>query len=101
MRSISMNTDGQRSRGARVPEGAVRHRFPASARSAEHVFEELDDRLRGDMTFASGRVIGSMISPPHWLAEQVFARYLEKNASDHGVFPATAELEREVIAMLG
>jgi tyrosine decarboxylase/aspartate 1-decarboxylase len=81
--------------------GAMRCRFPIAPSQAEQVLAELRQRLKGDMTFASGRIIGSMISPPHWLADHVFAQHLEKNASDHGVFPATAQIEREVIAMLG
>lgn len=65
------------------------------------IFDELDLRLADDLTYASGRILGSMISAPHPFAEEVYRRYLEKNAGDPGLFPATADLEREAVGILG
>ncbi len=65
------------------------------------IFDELDERLGDDLTYASGRILGSMISAPHPFAEEVYRRFLEKNAGDPGLFPATAELEEEAVALLG
>jgi tyrosine decarboxylase/aspartate 1-decarboxylase len=68
---------------------------------AEAVLEELKRKLHGDFTFQSGRILGSMCTYPHRLARQVYAEFLEKNLGDPGLFPATAEIEREVIQTLG
>ena len=63
--------------------------------------EELELRLKGDFTYKSGRIIGSMCTSPHPLARKVYIRFLETNLGDTGLFPAVAELEREAIRMLG
>ncbi len=65
------------------------------------VLRELEKRLNRDLTYASGKILGSMCTEPHKLAKQVYMRYLEKNLGDPGLFPATSELEREAIQMLG
>jgi len=56
--------------------------------------------LKADNSFKSGRIIGSMCTSPHPLAERVFRRYLEKNVGDPGLFPATIALEAEAITAL-
>lgn len=65
------------------------------------VCQELEARLADDLKFSSGRIIGSMCTSPHELGREVYARFLEKNLGDPGLFPATARLEREVIEMMG
>ena len=65
------------------------------------ILDELDLRLADDLTYRSGRILGSMISAPHPFAEEVYRRFLEKNAGDPGLFPATAEIEEEAVGMLG
>ena len=65
------------------------------------VWEQLEERLRGDLTYTSGRILGSMCTQPHPFAVQVYRRYLEKNLGDPGLFPVTQELEREAVGMLG
>lgn len=65
------------------------------------IFEELKSRLERDFSYKSGKIIGSMCTLPHPLAKEVFSRFLEKNLGDSGLFPATAELERESVKMLG
>ncbi|HXX87791.1 MAG TPA: tyrosine decarboxylase MfnA [Candidatus Acidoferrum sp.] len=64
------------------------------------VARELSLRLKEDFTYKSGRIIGSMCSEPHSFARKIFANYLEKNLGDSGLFPATAELEKEAIKMI-
>ncbi len=68
---------------------------------AEAVLKEIEARLSRDLTFNSGKILGSMCTSPHELARQVYAKFLEKNLGDPGLFPATAQLENEVIQMLG
>lgn len=65
------------------------------------VLKELGAKLQRDLTYSSGKILGSMCTKPHSLAKQVYLQYLEKNLGDPGLFSASAELEREVIRMLG
>jgi tyrosine decarboxylase/aspartate 1-decarboxylase len=67
----------------------------------ETLLKELESRLQGDITYGSGRIVGSMCTEPHPLARKVCARYPEKNLGDGGLFPATAEIEKEAIEMIG
>ncbi len=67
----------------------------------EDVLRELSQRLAEDSSFQSAKILGCMCSAPDPLSASVFARFLEKNAGDPGLFPATRELEREVIALMG
>lgn len=65
------------------------------------VLEEFQSRLREDLTYNSGKILGSMCNEPHTFAKKVYIRSLEKNLGDPGLFPATAKLEQEAIKMLG
>jgi len=65
------------------------------------ILKELNDRLKGDFTYESGKIIGSMCTLPHPFAQKVYARFIDKNLGDAGLFPAVAQLEKEVIEMLG
>jgi tyrosine decarboxylase/aspartate 1-decarboxylase len=67
----------------------------------EAVLKTLESKLRQDFTYESGRIIGSMCTSTHPLAQRVFARFLEKNLGDAGLFPRTAGLEEETMKMLG
>lgn len=65
------------------------------------LLKELESRFKGDFTYSSGRIIGSMCTSPHPLARKVYARFLDKNLGDSGLFPAAAEIEKETMIMLG
>jgi len=67
----------------------------------KQVLEELENRLKGDFTFESGKIIGSMCTLPHSYAQKVYAQFMDRNLGDAGLFPAVAQLEKEVILMLG
>ncbi|RKZ01918.1 MAG: tyrosine decarboxylase MfnA [Candidatus Hydrothermota bacterium] len=69
--------------------------------SKEEVIQELRLRLEGDLSFTDGRILGSMCTYPHEFAQLVFLMNIEKNLGDPGLFPQTAELEKETISMLG
>lgn len=60
------------------------------------ILKELEIRLQRDLTYASGKIFGSMCTKPHSFAKQVYMRYFEKNLGDPGLFPATSELERRL-----
>jgi tyrosine decarboxylase/aspartate 1-decarboxylase len=65
------------------------------------LFQKLKTKLQQDSTYTSGKILGSMCTEPHSLAKQVYMQCLEKNLGDPYLFPATAELEQEVIQMFG
>jgi len=65
------------------------------------ILKELGKKLQRDLTYSSGKILGSMCTEPHSLAKQLYLQYLEKNLGDPGLFPASAELEQEAIRMLG
>jgi len=65
------------------------------------VLEQLKSRLKEDFTYDSGKILGSMCTEPHAFAKQVYMKFLEKNLGDPGLFPASAELEKEAIQLLG
>ncbi len=67
----------------------------------ENIWQELENRLVKDMTYESGRIFGSMCTLPHEFAREIYIRYLDKNLGDPGLFPGTAEIERELIQELG
>lgn len=73
----------------------------AKGLSKKTVLEELESRLGKDFTYSSGKIIGSMCTRPHPLAQQVYARFIEKNLGDQGLFPATVSLEKDAIQMIG
>lgn len=63
------------------------------------VLRELRTRLGKDYTYDSGRILGSMCTSPHPFAKQTYARFFEKNLGDPD--PASTEIEREAVQMLG
>ncbi len=67
----------------------------------EVLLKEFERVLQGDLTYASGRILSSMCTRPHGFAKLVYMRCIEKNLGDPGLFPATAELERRAIRILG
>jgi tyrosine decarboxylase/aspartate 1-decarboxylase len=69
--------------------------------AAPEVWAELERRLTSDLTYESGRILGSMCTLPHDFATEVYSRYTHKNLGDPGLFPASAALERELLAEIG
>lgn len=65
------------------------------------VLKELESKLSKDLTYNSGKILGSMCTRPHPLVRRIYVRYLDRNLGDSGLFPAFTELERETTQMLG
>ena len=64
------------------------------------MFSELK-RIRGlDQRYGDGKILGSMCTKPHPLAEKAYRMFFGSNLGDSGIFPGSAQLEREVIAQL-
>jgi tyrosine decarboxylase/aspartate 1-decarboxylase len=69
--------------------------------SPKEIDQMLDRTLQDDLTFTSGRIVGSMCTEPARFARRLYSKYLEKNLGDPGLFPGTAKLEAECIATIG
>ncbi|HNS25527.1 MAG: tyrosine decarboxylase MfnA [Euryarchaeota archaeon] len=69
--------------------------------SREKVIKTLRDYKNRDLTYQSGRILGSMCTCPHPVALEAYAMFLESNLGDPGLFPGTKDLEDEVITILG
>ena len=68
--------------------------------SPEELAQMLERTLQDDLTFASGKIVGSMCTEPARFARRLYSRYLEKNLGDPGLFPGTARLEEECISAI-
>ncbi len=67
----------------------------------KEIAQMLGGMLQDDLTFTSGRIVGSMCTEPARFARRLYSKYLEKNLGDPGLFPGTAKLEAECIAAIG
>lgn len=65
------------------------------------IFEKLKEFKREDMTYKSGRILGSMCTCPHEVGVEAYYMFLESNLGDSGLFKGTRKMEKEVIHMLG
>lgn len=69
--------------------------------SRDKVIETLREYKKRDLTYQSGRILGSMCTCPHPVALEAYSMFLESNLGDPGLFPGTKDLEDEVITILG
>jgi tyrosine decarboxylase/aspartate 1-decarboxylase len=65
------------------------------------ILNTLDDRLAVDLTYSSGKILGSMCTNPHDFALEVNSKYSYKNLGDPGLFPGSMEIESELVRDLG
>jgi len=65
------------------------------------VFEKLQEFKKKDLTYSSGKILGSMCTCAHPVAIKAYNDFLESNLGDPGLFKGTKSLENEVISMLG
>ncbi len=69
--------------------------------SRDKVLKLLKRVKREDLTYDSGKILGSMCTSPHPLAKEVFCEFIESNLGDPGLFKGTRALEKDVIRMIG
>ncbi|MEM3437269.1 MAG: tyrosine decarboxylase MfnA [Nitrososphaerales archaeon] len=69
--------------------------------SKKDVLRLLNEYLKEDLTYKSGRILGSMCTSPHAFAKRIFIKAIDKNLGDAGLFPGTMKLEQEAISMMG
>ena len=64
------------------------------------ILEELK-RLRAlDRRYSDGKILCSMCTEPHPLAEKAYRMFFDSNLGDLGLFPGSAQIEKEVIHQL-
>lgn len=58
-------------------------------------------KVRGmDHRYDEGKILCSMCTTPHPIAQKAYKMFLTSNLGDPGLFPGTAQLEREVVGDL-
>ncbi|RLF81796.1 tyrosine decarboxylase MfnA [Thermococci archaeon] len=75
--------------------------IPNKGISEEELFTELEKRLKIDLTFDSGKILGSMCTYPHPLAQKIIQKYIDRNLGDLGLHRGSKEIEEEAVQMLG
>ena len=69
--------------------------------SEEEIFKELDYYQSKDYKYSDGRILGSMCTQAHPIAQKAFIQFLESNLGDPGLFKGTKAIEDEVLKMIG
>jgi tyrosine decarboxylase / aspartate 1-decarboxylase len=64
------------------------------------VLAELKQRQKQDQHYQNGHILCSMCTKPHPIAKKAYNLFFESNLGDPTLFPATQQLEKEVIATL-
>lgn len=67
----------------------------------KYVLKLLKNHLKEDLTYDSGKILGSMCSAPLDFAKKIYIDTIEKNLGDSGLFPGSLKLEKEAIKMIG
>lgn len=75
-------------------------KFPRIGLPKEKVIELINEKTKKDLTFSSGKILGSMCTMPHDLAIEVYTKYIDRNLGDPGLHPGTRKIEEEVIEMI-
>ncbi|AJC71433.1 L-tyrosine decarboxylase [Thermococcus guaymasensis DSM 11113] len=74
--------------------------FPERGASEEEVLEELRRKTAEDLTFDSGRILGSMCTYPHPFAIKVITEFIDRNLGDPGLHVGSRKVEEEAVEML-
>jgi len=74
--------------------------FPLEGASEEDVLRELERKTADDLTFDSGKILGSMCTYPHSFAIKVITKYIDRNLGDPGLHTGSQKIEQEAVDML-
>ena len=74
--------------------------LPKKGTREEEIIDELEKRLNVDLTFNSGKILCSMCTYPHSLAQKIVCRYMDRNLGDPGLHKGSREIEKEAVQML-
>jgi tyrosine decarboxylase/aspartate 1-decarboxylase len=75
--------------------------FEEQGLARETVIEQLNRLLEKDSTYLYGHPIASMSTIPHSLSIEIFSKTLDRNAGRLHTFKGSAQVEIEVIEMIG
>ncbi|HID24907.1 MAG TPA: tyrosine decarboxylase MfnA [Thermoplasmata archaeon] len=75
-------------------------KFPSTSKSEEAILKELDDFRKKDISFSSGRILGSMCTRPLSVAEKAYIKFLETNLGDPKHFLGAQEIEKKLLGMI-
>ncbi|EHR79236.1 L-tyrosine decarboxylase [Thermococcus litoralis DSM 5473] len=75
--------------------------IPKEGMNEEEVLAELEERFKIDLTFNSGKILGSMCTYPHPLAQKIIQKYIDRNLGDPGLHKGSKKIEEEAVQMLG
>ncbi|MFX1487944.1 MAG: tyrosine decarboxylase MfnA [Promethearchaeota archaeon] len=67
----------------------------------EKILEILEEKLRKDISYDKGSILGAMCTKPLELGIEVYMKFVSKNLGDPGLFLGTATLEKELITEIG
>jgi tyrosine decarboxylase/aspartate 1-decarboxylase len=67
----------------------------------EKILEILEEKLRKDISYDTGSILGAMCTKPLELGIEVYMKFVSKNLGDPGLFLGTAALEKELITEIG
>ena len=68
--------------------------------SQKTVLSELKRISQQDKRYEDGKILCSMCTKPHSIAQKAYQLYLSTNLGDSGLFPGSAQIEKEVINQL-
>jgi len=65
------------------------------------IIKLINEKLKIDHDYHDGTILGSMCTEPLKFGREIYFKYLSKNLGDPGLFPGTAELEKNIVSELG
>jgi tyrosine decarboxylase/aspartate 1-decarboxylase len=65
----------------------------SSKKKYNHILSDLDHYKEKDFSYSAGRILGSMCSTPHPIAQEAYARFIDTNIGDPGLSPGTKQVE--------
>ena len=68
--------------------------------SKKKVLDELEEIRRQNQRYEDGKILCSMCTKPHPIAEKAYKMFLASNLGDPGLFPGSVQLEKETIGQL-
>ncbi|EEB74069.1 tyrosine decarboxylase MfnA [Thermococcus sp. AM4] len=74
--------------------------FPERGMDEEEVLDELRQKTREDLTFDSGKILGSMCTNPHPFAVKIITEFIDRNLGDPGLHVGSRKIEEEAVDML-
>ena len=67
----------------------------------EEILKILEQKLKRDLSYESGSILGSMCTEPLDFGKEIYLKYISKNLGDPGLFLGSAALEEELVSEIG